>query len=331
MVSQEITALPEWMPRYLHGDWQRVGPLWVGVVRITQNSAQYVIHHHTNKPNRNLVPSNMHRLRSAMMSGQFRLTGETIIFDLDGDLIDGQHRVRCCAATGVTIDVLAVYGASPGTFDVLGQGAKRTLQNVLASRGEKDASGLGAAISYLHLYMQTGMLYRSDSEIVARLTIEDNLQILDDNPGLRDSASFIHNRSMVTKYAGGAGLSAAMHYICGLHSNRLANAFFDTLQAVAKAKVGEHSLTPRWAVMCQLFRILNTNYNASRKFDMKGMSCLLIRAWNAMLEGRQIKNLMYRVGDKYPLLAGWKYSDDGLPIAPIPEDDGVEIPDFLME
>lgn len=312
------------------GDWKNFGNLRIGVATIQPDAAEIILSHHDGKENRSEIKHNMVKLIRAFSSGQFRLTGETIIFDWDGDLRDGRHRVKACAATGVEFQAVVVCGVDPEIFYVIGQGAKRTLQNVLTMNGEKNTAGLGAAIGYLHLFLATGMLYRANSLTISSLTIDDSLDVLEAHPRLRDSTAFCHNHSMIPRYAGGVGLNAAMHYLCSRYSPRLANAYYHTFDALAKANIGEHSLSPRWTVMATLWRLLNNNYNSTRKMDQKGVSHLLVRAWNAILENRCSRSLMYRSGDSYPQLAGWGYDDDGIPIAPDQEMDGVEVPDFLI-
>lgn len=98
-----------------------------------------------NVRNRPLAKTRVSRYAETMRSGLWRHpTGETIIFDSDEHLIDGQHRLAAQVESGVTISYWVMFGAKPDDFTVVGQGDKRSTGDVLAIAGVAQARAVGA-------------------------------------------------------------------------------------------------------------------------------------------------------------------------------------------
>lgn len=110
----------------------------------------------SNVKNRPLNKPNKSAIQSWIDSGMFELTGDTVKFDREGRLIDGQHRLLACADGGLPITTHVVFGLDPAVFDILDQGRKRTAADVLATRGVADYSIVAAAVRWLIAYDSNG-------------------------------------------------------------------------------------------------------------------------------------------------------------------------------
>ena len=87
-------------------------------------------------------------LGNDMTSGNFAVTGDTLKFASNGNLIDGQHRLEACAHTELPFQSHAVFGLDPKIFDILDQGRKRTAGDILALDGVPNAAVVAAAIRW---------------------------------------------------------------------------------------------------------------------------------------------------------------------------------------
>jgi hypothetical protein len=92
------------------------------------------------KGNRNLKPSWVKDLAGRIQRGEWRLTHQGILFDKNGNLIDGQHRCHAVVEAGVPVDMVVVSGAEEDAYKVLDQGQKRNLS---------DLSGLDVRVSHI--------------------------------------------------------------------------------------------------------------------------------------------------------------------------------------
>ena len=74
-----------------------------------------------NTKNRRVNKIHVQKLANEMKSGRWTVNGETIAFDEDMVLIDGQHRLNAIVQSGVTIETIVVYGIEdPRAFTTTG-------------------------------------------------------------------------------------------------------------------------------------------------------------------------------------------------------------------
>jgi len=83
-----------------------------------------------NTHNRPLVQSRVERYARDMRAGQWRVNGDAVRFDINGILIDGQHRLWAVTESGVTLKMLVVRGLEPEAQDTIDQGKPRSIKEV---------------------------------------------------------------------------------------------------------------------------------------------------------------------------------------------------------
>lgn len=88
-----------------------------------------------NKNNRSVSKSTVTLYARLMSEGKWDFNGETIQFDVNGNLINGQHRLLAVVASGVELDALVVSGLPVQAKDSIDQQRKRTPGDVLKMHG----------------------------------------------------------------------------------------------------------------------------------------------------------------------------------------------------
>ncbi len=84
-----------------------------------------------NKGNRRLRRLHIRQLADAMLRGEWVLTPDGIAFDVNGTLINGQHRLHAIVLSGMTIEMNVTTGVPEKAFKVIDQGVKRTTGDLL--------------------------------------------------------------------------------------------------------------------------------------------------------------------------------------------------------
>jgi hypothetical protein len=85
-------------------------------------------------------------LVTALKAGDWRVNGDTIKFDEDGLLIDGQHRLQAIITSGLPVQTYVIRGLPRGSFDTLDIGKPRTPADTLSSLGYSQTIALAAAM-----------------------------------------------------------------------------------------------------------------------------------------------------------------------------------------
>ena len=103
------------------------------VMDITPETAAEMLTHNTDNV-RKLSRSEVKRLADEMASGRWELNGETIVFDENGVLKNGQHRLAAIIMSGKTVKMLVVRGVSESVsvYDIQ---KRRTPTEILKSKG----------------------------------------------------------------------------------------------------------------------------------------------------------------------------------------------------
>lgn len=108
-------------------------PLEPMVIEVTPDMASDWLSYRNHPKNRPLSKSVAAKYQADMEAepSRWRTTPEGLIFDTDGYIISGQHRLKAVANSGKTVEFWVFPNESRDIFDVVDQGYKRTAAHVL--------------------------------------------------------------------------------------------------------------------------------------------------------------------------------------------------------
>lgn len=110
-----------------------------------------------NDNNRNPRPDRINKYARAIDLGDWGLTGQPIIIDWNGKLMDGQHRLMAVVQTGTSVWILVVRGVDPELMPLIDKGAARTAGDAFAWAGVQNSNVVAAAMrQFLALVYGTG-------------------------------------------------------------------------------------------------------------------------------------------------------------------------------
>lgn len=89
--------------------------------------------------NRGVVQNKVDKWAKAMTNGQWGLA-DPILFDNQGKLFDGQHRLLAVIQSGLTIDFVVVYGYDPAAAQLVDLGMTRRLEHIAQLQGKTYSS-----------------------------------------------------------------------------------------------------------------------------------------------------------------------------------------------
>jgi hypothetical protein len=169
--------------------------------------------------NRNVRKAEVSQLAKTMELGAWRLTAETLKFDGQGALLDGQHRLLAVVESGITVPFHVCEGLASDVKRHLDTGAKRSFGDVLKMDGEAHSALLSNAAAWVYRYtlQQIGL---------HRLSHEECDQTIAQHPGIRE---FLPYASQVKGLLPG-GLSVAWYYLCSRTHRDRATVFFTGLR-----------------------------------------------------------------------------------------------------
>lgn len=220
-----------------------------------------------------------------MLAGNWQTdTGETIKFDPEGELIDGQNRLHAVVMAGVSLAFDIAYDVPRRAMQVVDTGASRTAGDALRIAGATDRMRSASIVRWAMLwdaknFMGVGGPFApTTTEILERYRSESRTF---DSAATR--ATDCQNRGLGT----GAPAGVA-HYLFSRIDQEQTHQFFD--QYVSGANLPDRS-----AVLALRNRIARVRVD---RITRPEQLALFVRAWNGFRDNRPMDRLqLVRRGD----------------------------------
>ena len=249
-----------------------------------------------NTRNRTLRKPYVRKLAGAMVRGEWKLNGEPIQLAIDGTVLNGQHRLEAVVESGQTIPALVIRGLPLSAQMTMDTGARRSLSDVLALRGEKHTTNLAAALGLLHRY-RSGR--RLDQSSHTAPTPQEAIDLLDREPNIRES--IVMGRWIYDATRMRIATASVLSYLFETAEAGAGVRFFEEVCAAEKAP----PQTPVRALQSILER---DRRERTYKVTTHALCAMTIKAFNAWCEGRKVTLLSYKPKaqspEPFPLIRG---------------------------
>lgn len=134
----------------------------------------------SNYSNRPLRQAHIDALARDITNGDYRLTGDPIRFDSNGDLFDGQHRLWAIIQADLPVESYVARGLDPAVKQIVDTGAKRTLGDALALTGEHSTHLLAGIINIVWKFDRDGYSSNvSPTHLEAMEWLAQNREVID--------------------------------------------------------------------------------------------------------------------------------------------------------
>jgi hypothetical protein len=215
-----------------------------------------------------------------MRAGHWRVdTGETLKFDTEGALIDGQNRLYAVVQAGVPVDFDVVYDVPPESMTVIDTGAPRLFGDVLIIGGAGSVrKEVASIVRWLMLWDlgiprgTGGSVAPTHSEMMERYRLD---------PGLYEAAA-ARGRDCSRRGIGNGSMLGVAYVIFRGIDPELTHQFFDIL--LTGANVAE--LHPVKTLRDRLLR--SKSDRATRPEQL----AMCVRAWNAFRAGKTLTTII---------------------------------------
>lgn len=120
--------------------------------KVSPEEASLLLDEHNPYNYRKLNLSTVKLYAKDMADGNWKENGETIKIDINGNLIDGQHRLQAIVDSGISVELVIVEGLDPSVADTIDIGRKRSIEQYLKwADGAYTAGATGIVQEVLNL------------------------------------------------------------------------------------------------------------------------------------------------------------------------------------
>lgn len=131
----------------------------------------------TNSGNRTLKPANLAFVKNELTKDRWQITHQAIAIDLNGKLIDGQHRLEGIAKTKKSAWVRVTIGCDPQTMSAVDTGRSRSNADMLQICGTESAKNTAAVMRQFICYnCYSGIGWTGPNAIVTSVDISNEIQ-----------------------------------------------------------------------------------------------------------------------------------------------------------
>jgi len=268
--------------------------------RITPTKAKKWLTELNYEDNRNINERKVAFIARQIVGGHWIVNGATICFDVEGNMIDGQHRLQGCVKSKKPIEAFVVRGLQTAAYTTIDQGWKRSHSQIFSAKGEKWAGCLVSACKFIWNYESEGKIIRPR---LPEISVDEVEVVLEYKPEIRAAVELVMT-SKCQKLATASVMAYAAWIFLQINDEKAIDFFNRIGDGVGLAK-GSPMLIIRDKLLKG--RKDKTSWNPQEIFSF------LVRAWNAHYRSRKITCLRLttkgRGGSKtieIPKISGWK-------------------------
>jgi hypothetical protein len=264
-------------------------------VTITPEQAEdYLLR--TNTHNRNLKSRAVDAISRDILSGNWQLTGETIKFDKNGVLLDGQHRLTAIVRAGVPVQTAVARGLEPEAQRVIDTGMRRSVAQQLTMDGTKYANNLAAMATIAVRWEQHNIVLAGTRY---QVTASEQYDWIANHP---EATDYQMPSIRLRKILGGGSNSAlawSMWHTSENVDRAYASSFWESVDTGANMAYGDPRLALRDAIL-RRNADRRTSGLSGQGLGQELIIFLIARSWNAWREGKELKVIKIGQRDKQP-------------------------------
>lgn len=281
-------------PLRLSGCWASIEPDWARVVLERSSSKMPV--------DEKIID----QMAGDMTARSWLPTGEAIVLDAEGRLVNGRKRLMACIKADMPFVSLLLVGVDPSSIETSDNLRGRRLADILHIQGEANYRALGTMLQVLWRMRNGGFDAKgplgSDQQL---------LSMLERMPEMRDSLRYANQRGRYIRL----WLFASLHFLLRRVDEEKADAFFKAMledgvaiateRADKRLRVGHPVRT-----LNDLIIHARTSGQDLDRNRMVG-AAVIIQCWNAFRSGVPVTNLAWSPKDGtgnvtvFPKISGW--------------------------
>lgn len=224
----------------------------------------------------------------AMKRGEWRLNGECIVFDKEGRPLDGHHRLIAVTIAGIPVTFSVCRGVDREAFTTYNCGLRTNLAQILGMKQVKNSNLIMGMIGININLCNTGRVRANNgmSSGSTRTVTSDYNVYIADQKAYDDTAELANRLNAYGKVLKTTWIGGVYYFLThkGGYTPLEVLPFFEALCHLETSGV-----TP-----CDTLRNFIIRHRMSNmKIEDGFLAALLIKAWNAYITGRTMKQIRF--------------------------------------
>lgn len=246
-----------------------------------------------NTINRPVSRANLKRIVMAMRDGEWQEdTGETLKFDKEGNILDGQHRLMAIVESGKSYEFMIIEGLNKSVFDVIDTGKMRSASDSLHILGVKSVVTVSGIIRR-YMYLESGKIYNKSNEAA----LSSNTKVVNEYQKQPKEWERVTQKASVLNKQSNRLLSKPF---IGAWYKYLYDNEPDECEVFFHKLMLGLGLTDQDDPIFLLRNMLLVNKNSDTKLTQFALNAYFIVTWNSSLQGIKYEKMPWKYGDEVP-------------------------------
>lgn len=222
-----------------------------------------------------------------MKKGGWKMNGIPIVFDIDGHLLDGHHRLKAIILAGIPVKMDVCRGVSSDSFTTYDCGRHRSLGQLLAMQGVKHYNTVGSIVAANETLVRTGRIYPNNTSSANKRTNTQNYEIYSRDPiGYNEAAEDAVRIVKAARILNGSWVGGLIYYLThtGGYDRDFVLEFFEGVCSLDDSRINPANIL-RKRILKE--KLSNVTLKAHQLF------AFVVIAWNAYVKGETLKILRF--------------------------------------
>lgn len=243
-----------------------------------------------NVSNRKVTPTNVRLIGKAMVEDKWDFNGDSIRFDENGNMIDGQHRLLAIINTGVSVPMVIMTGIKKDAFDTIDIGTKRSASDIFSINKIKNEVLTASVVKFIYAF-KNGK-YSANRNTVRNLQNHEIMDYYNSLPNIEESISFASKLKTKGQKLLAPSVLGGMHYLLSEVDPEMATEFMQQLY------VGSN-LSENSPIIPLRNRLIKTKIDKNFTITNTVLLQSIIFVWDKVMAGKTCKTL--KVPEDYPI------------------------------
>jgi hypothetical protein len=246
--------------------------------------AQAQIYYDHRARNRRIKNQLVEQYAKAIRAGQWRLDGNTLKFNADGQLIDGQHRLLACIKANIPFRTWAVFGISESDAQEIDTGVKRSLADKIMIAGFEVTPNTPSAVKWYFVLRDLPQGIVPTGLAATPPSTQSTIEILEQTEIRKSAKKLWEWGCMAPDRPRSLGALAALHCLFSSYDDSSPDKFF---KSVASG-VDVQQDSPVY--------VLRRRLVSAQRITVAEIIAITIKAFMAFRDGRSLRVLKWKHG-----------------------------------
>lgn len=272
----------------------------------TITPAKAVEYRESSLGNRPLSKTTIRAYADTMKQGKWMLNGVPIIFDDNGHIIDGHHRIEAIILAGIPVQMTVCRGVPSEAFVTIDQGRSKNLGQLLAMQQVENYNNVAAIVNGNKSLVLNGRMWTNcGARTKGRANAEYYEEYKRNAEDYQEAASFACEMYRQARILKPSWVGSLYYYLShtGGYDKDYVKTFFASVSRLETSGISAADQLRNYIIRSERTNVNNINQKSNLIMRHEFLFAIVCKAWNAYVSGKKVERYNFNPEkETYPRL-----------------------------